>query len=169
MMHQQTFLTTLLNSSMSKHLSSHCRIGTYRSCSQVFKGGLYEIDEDDDEFITVSSLVAQMWCRWPKIMRGRPASRLFGTTYPAQGTTVFRWPGLLLNLPASELQFSCMYIPIELAATVYLHSNLLVIGLQPDNIYIVLIHIGNSYNYCVRLQCCYCTMIRYLVRYLSVM
>ena len=49
-----------------KHLSSHCRLGTYRSCSQVFKGGLYEIDEDDDEFITVSSLVAQMWVQVAK-------------------------------------------------------------------------------------------------------
>ena len=66
MMHQQTFLKTLLNSSMSKHLSSHCRLGTYKSCSQVFKGGLYEINEDDDEFITVSSLVAQMWVQVAK-------------------------------------------------------------------------------------------------------
>ena len=164
MMHQQTFLKTLL--SISLVIVDLGLTGAVARYSRVDSMRLMRM--------MMSSSLCHLWwhkcgCRWPKIMRGRPASRLFGTTYPAQGTTVFRWPGQLLNLPASELQFSCMYIPIELAATVYLHSNLLVIALQPDNIYIVLLHIGNSYNYCVRLQCCYCTMIRYLVRYLSVM
>jgi hypothetical protein len=59
-MHQRMFSKTLLNGLMSKRLSNHCRCKTYRSYSQVFKGGLYESDEEDDEFIAGSSLAAQM-------------------------------------------------------------------------------------------------------------
>jgi len=45
---------------MSKQLSDHYRLETYRSCRQVFKSGLYESDEEDDELIAGSSLAVQM-------------------------------------------------------------------------------------------------------------